>query len=106
MVYFRVKKLIHFNKTLNKISFGFIARDLVTRNFLSDYQHGLTLVRYHTLANHNVDQRVKLTEEFNNILSQAEEQKLYYFMKDVKEYRSHFHLAYLGVLSKSQQTFN
>lgn len=80
-----------------KISSDFIARD--PAHSLHDYQHGLTVVRNLTVVNDIAERGVKLMEEYNNNITQDEEQKQY-LLQIVKDYRSHFPSCSKHSLSK------
>ncbi|KAL7635957.1 UNVERIFIED_CONTAM: hypothetical protein RMT77_013774 [Armadillidium vulgare] len=100
------KKLHHFvSKRTSKffercnISSQFIAHDPATWKSRPDYQQGSTIIPAISVINDTAERGVKLMEEYNNLLTQNEEQKQY-LLKVVKDYRAQFPSCSKYTLSK------
>lgn len=100
------KELHHFvSKRTSKffercnISSQFIAHDPATWKSRPDYQQGSTIIPAISVINDTAERGVKLMEEYNNLLTQNEEQKQY-LLKVVKDYRAQFPSCSKYTLSK------
>lgn len=69
-------------------SFDFTSCDPMIQNYLSYYQHGLTVAKNFTVVSDIAESDVKLIEEFNNALKQDEQKQ--YLLQSVKDYWSNF----------------